>query len=298
MGGGSDPKVYGADLWGNHVSSFKHSGAVVHRWGTNHPAVGGFNEPSGLAVGTQMYVADTVNQRMERFTTATGVFNQAWGARGWEKSDLTGFNWPRDVTLNTATNTVWVADTKNNRLTQFTTNGTPTGSVFGHLGSDSGSLHWPFGIASVGTDVVVADTFNNRVERIDGTGLTVEWNNDALHNPRDVTVAGGVVYVADSNGNSVVELTPRPGTSSPASAGCTTRRASRLPPTATSGWRTRPRTVWSSSRPAAPSCRRLVPPAGPPAPPTGRSTTRPTSRSGTAACTSQTSTTTGSRRSR
>ena len=120
VGGGSSPKVYGADLWGNHVSSFKHSGAVVRRWGHNHPAVGGFNEPSGLAVGTQMYVADTVNQRMERFTTATGMFKQAWGARGWEKADLTGFNWPRDVTLNTPTNTVWVADTKNNRLTQFT----------------------------------------------------------------------------------------------------------------------------------------------------------------------------------
>jgi DNA-binding beta-propeller fold protein YncE len=78
--------------------------------------------------------------------------------------------------------------------------------VFGHLGSDSDSLHWPFGIASVGSDVVVADTFNNRVERIDGTGLTVEWSNNALHDPRDVTVAGGVVYVADSNGNSIVEL--------------------------------------------------------------------------------------------
>ena len=78
--------------------------------------------------------------------------------------------------------------------------------MFGHLGTDSDSLHWPFGIASVGSDVVVADTFNNRVERIDGTGLTVEWSNDALHDPRDVTVADGVVYVADSNGNSVVEL--------------------------------------------------------------------------------------------
>jgi len=206
VGGGTRPKVYGADLWGNHVTSFRHSGGVVRRWGHNHPAVGGFNEPSGLAVGTQTYVADTVNQRMERFTTATGVFRQAWGARGWEKADLTGFNWPRDVTLNNATNTVWVADTKNNRLTQFHTDGTPTGRVFGHLGSDSSSLHWPFGIASVGSDVVVADTFNNRVERIDGTGLTVQWSNNTLHNPRDVTVAGGVVYVADSNGNSVVEL--------------------------------------------------------------------------------------------
>ena len=85
VGGGTRPNVYGADLWGNHVTSFRHSGGVVRRWGHNHPAVGGFNEPSGLAVGTQTYVADTVNQRMERFTTATGVFRQAWGARGWRR---------------------------------------------------------------------------------------------------------------------------------------------------------------------------------------------------------------------
>src|SRR6476659_9780022 len=98
------------------------------------------------------------------------------------------------------------ATTENNRITQFHTDGTPTGKVFGHLGSDSSSLHWPFGIASVGSDLVVADTFNNRVERIDGTGLTVQWSTNALHNPRDVTVAGGVGYVADSNGNSVVKL--------------------------------------------------------------------------------------------
>jgi tripartite motif-containing protein 71 len=211
VGSGRKPKVYGADLWGNHVSRFDHDGKVSRRYGNNHPALGGFNEPSGMAVGVKTYVADTVNQRMERFTTATGGFDTFWGARGWEKSDLTGFNWPRDVTFNSATNTVWVADTKNNRLTQFTPNGQATGKVFGHLGTDSASLHWPFGIASIGNDVVVADTFNNRVERIDTNTLQVVWSTGNMHAPRDVTYANGLVYVADSNGNTVVELNAADG---------------------------------------------------------------------------------------
>jgi DNA-binding beta-propeller fold protein YncE len=44
------------------------------------------------------------------------------------------------------------------------------------------------------------------VERLDASGLTVQWSATGLHAPRDVTVAGGIVYVADSNGNRVVEL--------------------------------------------------------------------------------------------
>jgi tripartite motif-containing protein 71 len=206
LGHGLKPRVYGADLWGNHISSFTQDGTFVRRWGTDHPAPGGFNEPSGMDVDSETFVADTVNQRIERFDTSSGNFELLWGARGWEKADLTGFNWPRDVTINQVTGTVWVADTKNNRITQFTRNGTATGRVFGHLGSDADSLHWPFGIASIGQDVVIADTFNNRVERLDASGLRVAWTTDGLHAPRDVTVANGIVYVADTQGNRVVEL--------------------------------------------------------------------------------------------
>jgi tripartite motif-containing protein 71 len=206
VGHGTAPHVYGADLWGNHVSGFDQAGHVIRRWGTDHPRAGGFNEPSGMAVDSQTFVADTVNQRVERFDTSSGKFQLLWGARGWEKADLTGFNWPRDVTINQVTGTVWVADTKNNRITQFTRSGTPTGRVFGHLGSDNTSLHWPFGITSIGQDVVVADTFNNRVIRLDASGLRVAWIAPGLHAPRDVTVANGIVYVADTQGNRVVKL--------------------------------------------------------------------------------------------
>ena len=47
--------------------------------GTYHTAPGGFNEPSGLAVGMKTFVADTVNQRIARFNTATGAFKPVFG---------------------------------------------------------------------------------------------------------------------------------------------------------------------------------------------------------------------------
>jgi tripartite motif-containing protein 71 len=211
VGSGTAPLVYGADLWDNHIDRFQAAGAFDKRYGGVHAALGGFNEPSGLAVDTSTFVADSVNQRIERFTTATGSFDLAWGDRGWGAKDLLGFNWPRDIAINATSGTVWVADTKNNRVTQFTRNGTATGKVFGTLGSAVGQLHWPYAVASAGKDVIVADTWNSRIERWDTNSLTPVWSQTAFSFPRDVTVLGSTVYVADTGDNRVVELNAATG---------------------------------------------------------------------------------------
>jgi tripartite motif-containing protein 71 len=212
VGAGSTPMVYGADLWDDHVDRFTQAGAFSKRYGGGGAPVGGFNEPSGIAVDTNTFVADTVNQRMEKFTTSTGGFLLTWGDRGWGAKDLSGFNWPRDIAINQTSGTVWVADTKNNRVTQFTRNGTETGKTFGVLGSSVGQLHWPFAVASTGQDVVVADTWNGRIERWSTASLTPTWAQPGFNFPKDVTVQGAVVYVADTNNNRVVELSAATGT--------------------------------------------------------------------------------------
>ncbi len=209
VGAGTSPQVYGADLWGFHVSRFSNTGTFQLNYGGKGPADGGFNEPSGAAVGSNdTYVADSVNQRIQKFTTSTGAFEQVIGHRGWLATDLLGMNWPRDLTLNGTSNTIWVADTKNNRLTQFNTQGNPTGNKMGKLGSGTDQLHWPFAIDSAGADVIVADTFNNRVERWNTSTLTTTWTSAAgvVKGPKDLTVVGSTVYVADTLDNRVVEL--------------------------------------------------------------------------------------------
>jgi len=206
VGTGSSPLVYGADLWGNKILRFSQTGAYQATYGGTPGRNGGFNEPSGLAVDSQTFVSDSVNQRVQRFATATGAWQLSFGNRGWGKTDLTGFNWPRDITINNATNTIWVSDTKNNRLLQFTRDGVPTGAFLGAVGSADNQLHWPFGIASAGADLIVADTFNNRVSRWSPTLGTTTWLSTALSFPKDVAVANSVVYVADTGNNRVVEL--------------------------------------------------------------------------------------------
>src|SRR5437764_182912 len=132
--------------------------------------------PAGMTFDNNgnLYVADSVNQRIQQFTPgangATWSKGAMWGARGWGVSDLSGFNWPRDISYAPSTNTLWVADTKNNRLLEFHTDGTSTGNSI----TVGGALTWPYAVDASGGSLIVADTFANRVES--RTGSTVNWS--------------------------------------------------------------------------------------------------------------------------
>ena len=60
-------------------------------------------------------------------------------SRGFGESNL-GFNWPRSATYASATKTVWIADTKNFRVSEYTPLGVATGRTFGNRNF----LNWPF----------------------------------------------------------------------------------------------------------------------------------------------------------
>ena len=212
-------QVYAADLWGLHVDRFSAPGPTPAQtfpatYAT--PPVGFFNEPSGLTFDNNgnLYVADAVNQRMQRFQPGVDGTDwplgtaSAWGARGWGLSDLNGFNWPRDISYAASSNTLWVSDTKNDRLLQFTTSGASAGTS---IGSKS-TMNWPYGVQADGTHLVVADTYKNQVEGLNNDG-SAYWsapvtsaNGVAFNHPYDVAVANGVDYVADSGNKRIVEL--------------------------------------------------------------------------------------------
>jgi DNA-binding beta-propeller fold protein YncE len=212
-------QVYGADLWGLHIDRFTAPGPTPAQ---SYPAnfapapQGVFNEPSGMTFdgNGNLYVADSVNQRIQQFRPgangASWSNGAMWGARGWGASDLSGFNWPRDISFAPSTNTLWVADTKNNRLLEFHTDGSSTGTSI----TVGGALTWPYAVDASGGSMIVADTFAAKVES--WTGSTRNWSatssgGTSLKNPYDVAVSKGVVYVADSANKRIVELNAATG---------------------------------------------------------------------------------------
>lgn len=219
LGPGAAPDVFGADLWTFKIETFNQAGTRIGGLGGNGPSDGFFNEPYGIAADeVHMFVVDMVNQRVQRFSSSAPYgFQLQWGGRGWGEGNP-GLNWARDATIgsNGGSKTVWVADTKNNRLLEFWPDGTATGRRFGSGGSGVGQFNWPHAVDAIGSDLVVANTKNNRVERWNPSGPDVSWAREAggglsFNAPKDVAVSAGEVFAVDSLNRRVVVLSGSTG---------------------------------------------------------------------------------------
>ena len=80
-----------------------------------------------------------------------------------------------------------------------------------------GALTWPYAVDASGGNgnLIVADTFTNKVESW-SRGGSANWSTTTaggidFKNPYDVTVANGIVYVADSANKRIVELNATTG---------------------------------------------------------------------------------------
>ena len=103
-----------------------------------------------------------------------------------------------------ASGNVYVADSQNNRIQKFSSDGTYL-SQWGSPGSGNGQFNFPIGVATdMSGNVYVADTRNSRIEKFksDGTYLS-QWGpalgNGLSISPLDVTTdTSGNVYVAEA----------------------------------------------------------------------------------------------------
>jgi len=164
-------------------------------WGSWGPGDGQFSYPSGVAVDNEgnVYVADVINQRIQKFTT-NGSFITTWGGE---------FNNPYDVAVNNVGN-VYVADTNNCRIKMFTANGTVITSWGGGPYSSDGLFNLPNGVAVDNEGYVyVADTHNNRIQKFNATGSFItKWGSEGYADgqfryPKGVAVNdAGNVYVS------------------------------------------------------------------------------------------------------
>ena len=82
-----------------------------------------FNEPYGAdADADAVFVAERDNQRIQRLAPTAPWSSRAVGRPGLRRGPP-GFNWPRDLTIDAGDRLVWVADTKNIRVQEFTRDG-------------------------------------------------------------------------------------------------------------------------------------------------------------------------------
>jgi uncharacterized protein (TIGR03663 family) len=211
-----DGTIFATDSRNHRIVHFAPTGEIINQWGSpsilndsgNSPS-STFNEPWGIAVsndGEYVYVADTWNHRIQKFTS-DGVLVNNWGY--FEQiEDPFAFWGPRDVAIGPNGN-VFVSNTGNKRIVVFTPEGEYV-TQFGEIGFSPGQFDEPVGIAidHNSGNVFVADTWNQRIQVFapDGFGnylpyLNWEisgWYGNTLENKPYITIDdNNHLYVGD-----------------------------------------------------------------------------------------------------
>ncbi len=218
-----DGTLYVVDSDNHRIQHITTNGEVLHSWGSfgdvnTGPAEGGrFNQPWGIGLGTDgaVYVADTWNHRVQKFS-AEGEFLTMWGFFG-QGEQPSAFWGPRDIAVS-ADGRVFVTDTGNKRVVIFDSEGNFI-NQFGSAGMAAGQFDEPVGLAlsEDGRKVYVADTWNQRIQvfeiSTDGSYLPVAswdltaWYGQSLENKPFLSVDDqGRIFAADPDGYRILAL--------------------------------------------------------------------------------------------
>jgi tripartite motif-containing protein 71 len=212
--------VYVVDSEHNRVEKFSPAGEYVKDWGHFGSELGQFNfgsslDPTkppggGIAVyGSYVYVADSGNDRIERFNLEGGEASE-WGSYGTGGGQ---FSYPRALTASATE--VLVSDDDNHRIEKFS----PAGQFEGADGSEGTTgdrFDFPYGIAlDAAGNVYVADDINHRVVKLNPSlGYLTEWGGfgskpGQLAFPRGLASdPAGDTYVADTANDRVQVFNP------------------------------------------------------------------------------------------
>ena len=131
-----------------------------------------FNNPFGITCdSSNIYVADTLNNRIRKITPGGVVTTLAGGTSGYNDGTGTNalFNYPYGITCDSSN--IYVADSANNRIRKITPGGVVTTVAGGTSGYNDGTgtnalFNNPNGITCDSSNIYVADSFNNLIRKI------------------------------------------------------------------------------------------------------------------------------------
>lgn len=220
-----DGAIYVVDMRNARVERFNPDGSFARQFGGLGRGDGQFwreagRGPTGIAIDSAgfVYVADTWNHRVEKFT-ADGVFVAKWGVfsnlvTGAPGGNRAGFYGPRGIAISAA-GEVFVTDTGNARVVVFDSTGKFL-REFGSKGVATNQLNEPVGIAVSpdGQRVYVADSGNGRIAVFDGQGQPVAqwpvdaWRGKAYFEPYLALAPDGTLYATSSATRQVLKFGP------------------------------------------------------------------------------------------
>jgi sugar lactone lactonase YvrE len=227
--------LYIADTDNQRIRKVDRSGAITTVAGGIECGDGGpatqaqLHRPTGVVTDASgnLYVADTLNHRVRKvdeggiITTVAGTGIQGYSGDGGPAAQAKVYE-PWGVAADTLGN-LYIADTSNQRIRKVNKDGiisTVAGNGSYGFSGDGGPaaqarLYEPSGVA-IGAlgDVYIADTYNNRVRRIDPSGIittvagngTYGYSGDggpatsaSLSHPDGLTLdASGNIYISDT----------------------------------------------------------------------------------------------------
>ncbi|MGO9231164.1 MAG: Ig-like domain repeat protein, partial [Bryobacteraceae bacterium] len=183
----SNSNVYIADtnnhrireITGTTINTVAGNGSQFYSGDGGPATAAGLDSPNGVAVDAafNIYIGDTHNQRVRMVTFATGIITtlagtgvQGFTADGPAASAALAL--PRGVAVDASGN-VYVADSDNNRIRTISRGQVTTIAGNGSEGftgdsgpSTSASLDTPHSVIANGSEILFADTENNRVRQV------------------------------------------------------------------------------------------------------------------------------------
>lgn len=219
-----DGNIYVADSYNYIIQKMDSDGVVTTYWGTlgsSGTGNGEFDLPADVALDSDgnVYVADTLNHRIQKLDPS-GSFITKWGKNIGDGSAGSGngeFNNPWGITVD-SNNYVYVADSGNNRVQKFDSEGNFI-TKWGVSGTGDGEFYFPSGVA-VGPNglIYVVEADNNRFQifKPDGTfvvrygGPGTGSDNGQFNYPYGIAVdSNGNVYIADTYNNRIQKFEPQ-----------------------------------------------------------------------------------------